>query len=316
VEELMHPAAVRIVEVSPRDGLQAEARIVPAATKIALIERLADAGLPAVEATSFVSPRRLPQLADGGEVLRGLRRRPGVAYPVLVPNLRGLEEALAAGAREVAVFGSATERFSQENLHCSIGESLARFAPVVRRARDAGVAVRGYVSCVVACPYEGPVTPAQAAAMAKALWELGCGEISLGDTIGKGTPETIRRMIEACAAVVPVARLAGHYHDTFGMAVANVLASLELGVATFDGSVAGLGGCPYAPGAAGNVATEELVWLFEGMGIATGVDLAKLIAAGRFAAEAVGARNRSRVAEALGAAPDGIPASSPTEREG
>lgn len=293
------PAAARIVEVGPRDGLQAEARVVPTATKVALIERLADAGLRVVEATSFVSPARIPQLADAAEVLRDLRRRTGVAYPVLVPNLRGLDAALAVGAREVAVFGAATESFSQHNIHCSIAESLARFAPVVERARAAGVPVRGYVSCVVACPYEGPVPPARAAEMAKALWELGCQEISLGDTVGRGNPASIRRMIEACAAAVPLDRLAGHYHDTFGMAVANVLASLELGMASFDASVAGLGGCPYAPGAAGNVATEELVWLLEGMGIATGVDLPRLVEAGRFAAAAAGAANRSRVSEAL-----------------
>jgi hydroxymethylglutaryl-CoA lyase len=292
--------SVRIVEVSPRDGLQAEARLVPAATKIALIERLADAGLRTVEAASFVSPRWVPQLADGAEVLRGIRRRPGVAYPVLVPNLRGLEEALAAGAREIAIFGSASETFSKRNINCSIAESLARFGPVVERARGAGVRVRGYLSCVVACPYEGPIDPKRAAAAAKGLWDLGCEELSLGDTIGKGNPETVRWMLEACAAVIPVERLAAHFHDTYGMAVANVLASYEQGVRTFDGSVAGLGGCPYAPGAAGNVATEELVWLFEGMGISTGVDLEKLVAAGRFAAEAVGAPNRSRVAAAMG----------------
>jgi hydroxymethylglutaryl-CoA lyase len=294
--------AVRIVEVSPRDGLQAEARIVPTATKIALVERLADAGLSTVEVTSFVSPRRIPQLADAAEVLRGIRRRPGVAYPVLVPNLRGLDEALAAGAREIAVFGSASETFSQRNIHCTIAESLKRFEPVVERARVERVRVRGYLSCVVACPYEGPIAPKQAAAGAKALWELGCDELSLGDTVGRGNPETIRWMIEACAGVVPIANLAGHYHDTFGMAVANVLASLELGVTVFDGSVAGLGGCPYAPGAAGNVATEDLAWLFQGMGIPTGIDLEKLVAAGRFAAEAVGAPNRSRVAAAMAAA--------------
>jgi len=299
------PRAVRIVEVGPRDGLQAEARVVPTATKVALIEQLAEAGLTVIEATSFVSPRRVPQLADAAEVLRALRRRPGVAYPVLVPNLRGLDEALAAGAREVAVFGSATERFSQANLHCSIAESLARFAPVVARARAEGLWVRGYVSCAVACPWEGPVPPARAAEMAKALWELGCEEISLGDTIGKGNPASVRRMIEACGAAVPIERLAGHFHDTFGMAVANVLASLELGIATFDASTAGLGGCPYAPGAAGNVATEELVWLLDGMGIATGVDLARLAAAGRLAAEAAGTVNRSRVAEALAARASG-----------
>jgi hydroxymethylglutaryl-CoA lyase len=300
-------SSVRIVEVSPRDGLQAEARVVPAATKIALIERLVDAGLKTVEATSFVSPRWVPQLADGAEVLRGVRRAPGVAYPVLVPNLRGLEEALAAGAREIAVFGAASETFSQRNINCSIAESLARFAPVVARARAEGMRVRGYLSCAVACPYEGPIAPRRAALAAKALWELGCDELSLGDTIGAGNPDTIRWMIEACAVAVPIDRLAGHYHDTYGMAVANVLASLELGVTTFDGSVAGLGGCPYAPGAAGNVATEELAWLFEGMRIATGVDLGKLIAAGRFAAEAVGAPNRSRVAAAFAASPSRPP---------
>jgi hydroxymethylglutaryl-CoA lyase len=288
------------VEVSPRDGLQAEARLVPAATKIALIERLVDAGLRTVEATSFVSPRRVPQLADGAEVLQGLQRRPGVAYPVLVPNLRGLEAALAAGAREIAIFGSASETFSQRNIHCSIAESLARFEPVVERARQEGVRVRGYLSCVVACPYEGPIAPKAAAAGAKRLWEVGCEELSLGDTVGKGNPETVRWMIEACAAVVPIERLAGHFHDTYGMAIANVTAAHRLGVTTFDGSVAGLGGCPYAPGAAGNVATEELVWLFEQMGFQTGVDLGKLVAAGRFAAEAVGAPNRSRVAAAMG----------------
>lgn len=292
-------STVRLVEVSPRDGLQAEPRVVPAATKIALVERLAAAGLPVVETTSFVSPRRIPQLADGAEVLRGIRRRPGVEYPVLVPNLRGYEEAIAAGAREIAVFGSASETFSQRNIHCSIAESLERFAPVVERARKEGVRVRGYLSCVVACPYEGPIDPRKAAAGAKALWELGCEEISLGDTVGKGNPETVRWMLEACAAAVPVDRLAGHFHDSYGMAVANVLASFQMGVTTFDGSVAGLGGCPYAPGAAGNVATEELVWLFEGMGVTTGVDLATLVEAGRFAAEAVGAPNRSRVAGAM-----------------
>ena len=291
---------VRIVEVSPRDGLQAEARIVPTAAKIALVEKLADAGLPVVEATSFVSPRRIPQLADAAEVLRGITRKPGVSYPVLVPNLRGLDDALAVGAREIAIFGSASECFSQRNLHCSIAESLRRFEPVVERARVERLHVRGYLSCVVACPYEGPIDPRRAAEGAKALWELGCDELSLGDTIGKGNPESVRWMIEACAGVVPVDRLAGHFHDTYGLAVANVLAALELGVSTFDGSVAGLGGCPYAPGAAGNVATEELVWLFEGMGIPTGVDLEKLVAAGRFAAEAVGAPNRSRVAAAMG----------------
>lgn len=299
------PATVRIVEVSPRDGLQAEARVVPAATKIELIGRLADAGLRVVEATSFVSPARIPQLADAGEVLRGILRRPGVEYPVLVPNLRGLEDALAAGAREIAVFGAATETFSEKNIHCSIAESLARFESVVARAKAEGLRVRGYLSCAVACPYEGPVAPRRAAAAAKALWELGCDELSLGDTVGKGNPETVRWMVEACAAVVPLERLAGHFHDTYGMAIANVLASHELGVAIFDGSVAGLGGCPYAPGAAGNVATEELVWLFEGMGIATGVNLPRLIAAGRFAAEAVGAPNRSRVAAAMGGAAGG-----------
>jgi hydroxymethylglutaryl-CoA lyase len=295
------PERVRIVEVGPRDGLQNEARAVPTAVKLELIERLAQAGLRAIEATAFVSPKWVPQMADHAEVLAGIRRHPGVVYPVLVPNLQGYEAARAAGATEIAVFGAASETFSQKNINCSIAQSLARFRPVVERARAAGVAVRGYVSCVLGCPYEGEVAPAAVAAVAAALFEMGCDEVSLGDTIGAGTPGKARAMIEAVAARVPVARLAGHYHDTYGMAAANIYASLQAGVAVFDASVAGLGGCPYSPGASGNVATEDVVYLLQGLGIESGVDLEKLAAAGAFICSALGREPASRVARALAA---------------
>src|SRR5574341_2451596 len=240
------PRQVRIVEVGPRDGLQNEKREVPTKVKLELIERLADAGLPAVEATAFVSPKWIPQMADHAEVLEGIRRKPGVSYPVLTPNLKGFEAAHAAGAPEVAIFGAASEAFSMKNINCSIAESLERFRPVAEAARAANVKVRGYISCVLGCPYEGEVPPAKVAAVAAALHDMGCYEISLGDTIGVGTPGRTKAMIEAVAARVPIAKLAGHYHDTYGQALANIYASMELGVATFDSSVAGLGGCPYA----------------------------------------------------------------------
>ncbi|MRD72086.1 hydroxymethylglutaryl-CoA lyase [Rhodocyclus tenuis] len=300
------PRRVRLVEVGPRDGLQNEATPVATAVKIELIERLADAGLPAVEATSFVSPKWVPQMADAGDVLRAVlaspRRRPGVDFPVLTPNLRGFEAALAAGAREVAIFAAASERFSQSNINCSIADSLARFAPLADAAKAHGLRLRGYVSCVVGCPYEGAVAPAQVAAVVRELAALGCYEISLGDTIGVGTPRAVQRMIEACAAVVPVERLAGHYHDTYGMAVANVYASLELGVATFDAAIGGLGGCPYAAGASGNVATEDLVYLLHGLGIATGVDMDLLLDAGTFILAHLRREPLSKAARALLAA--------------
>lgn len=296
-----HPSAVRLVEVGPRDGLQNEATLVPTEVKVELIERLADAGLPAVEATSFVSPKWVPQMADAADVMARIRRKPGVSYPVLVPNLKGLEAAIAARAEEVAVFGAATESFSRRNINCSIDESLDRFAPVCEQALAAGLRVRGYVSVVLGCPYEGAVAPEAVAHVSKRLYAMGCYEVSLGDTTGMGTPARAQRMIEAVAKHVPVDRLAGHYHDTFGQALANIVASMDLGVATFDCSVAGLGGCPYSPGATGNVATEDVLYLLDGLGVQTGVDMTKLAEAGRFICEALGRQNASRAGRALAA---------------
>jgi isopropylmalate/homocitrate/citramalate synthase len=293
------PRRVRIVEVGPRDGLQNEPRSVPTAVKVELIERLADAGLPAVEATAFVSPKWVPQMADHSDVLKALRRKPGVSYPVLVPNMQGFEAAAAAGAEEIAVFGAASETFSRKNINASIAESLGRFVPVAEAARAKGIRVRGYISCVVGCPYEGEVKPGAVAEVAKRLDAMGCYEISLGDTIGVGTPGKVKRMIDTVARDVPVGRLAVHLHDTYGQALANLYAALELGVATADSSVAGLGGCPYAKGASGNVATEDVVYLLDGLGIETGVDLAKLYEAGRFICDALGREPASKVAMAL-----------------
>lgn len=296
------PERVTIVEVGPRDGLQNEATPIATATKLELIARLRAAGLPVIEVTAFVSPKWVPQMADHAELLATLMRDADAAaprYPVLVPNLKGLDAALAAGAREIAVFTAASESFCRKNINCSIQESLERFAPVIERARAAGVAVRGYVSCVVGCPYEGAIAPQAVARVAKALWELGCREISLGDTIGVSTPDTIERMLAAVAAEVPMDRLAGHFHDTYGMAVANVVAAWQMGVATFDASVGGLGGCPYAPGAAGNVATEALVYLFERMGVATGVALEPLVDTAWWISAQLGRTPNSRVALAL-----------------
>ena len=268
--------------MGPRDGLQNESGTVPTAVKLELIDRLADAGLTAIESTAFVSPKWIPQMADHTEVLKGIRRRPGVTYPVLTPNLKGFEAALAAGATEVAIFGAASESFSKKNINCSIAESLERFQPVAEAAARNNVRVRGYVSCVVGCPYEGDIAPAKVAEVSKALFDMGCYEVSLGDTIGVGTPRKTQAMIEAVAKVVPVGKLAGHYHDTFGQSLANIYASLELGVATFDSSVAGLGGCPYAAGASGNVATEDVLYMLQGLGIETGVDLDKVAATGEW----------------------------------
>ena len=293
------PRKVRIVEVSPRDGLQNEARRVPTEVKIELIHRLAEAGLPAVEAAAFVSAKWVPQMSDGAQVMAGLRRKPGVAYPVLVPNLQGFEAACAAGAEEIAVFGAASETFSRRNINCSIAQSLERFAPVVKAARARKMRVRGYISCAAGCPYEGEVKPQAVAAVAEKLYEMGCYEISLGDTIGVATPGKIRRMIEAVAARVPVEKLAGHYHDTYGQALANIYASLELGVKTFDSSVAGLGGCPYAKGATGNVATEDVIYMFDGLGIDTGVDLMKVLRTGQFICSELGREPSSKAARAM-----------------
>jgi len=274
------PASVHIVDVGPRDGLQNEKGEVPTAIKLELIERLADAGLQSVEATAFVSPKWIPQMADHTEVLERIRRKPGVSYPVLTPNLKGFEAAKAAGATEVAVFGAASESFSKKNINCSIAESLERFRPVVDAAKSASIRVRGYISCVVECPYEGQVKPEKVAEVAGALYDMGCYEVSLGDTIGAGTPRKTQSMIEACMKRVPAQKLAGHYHDTYGQALANIYASMELGVATFDSSVSGLGGCPYAKGASGNVATEDVVYMLHGLGIETGIDLDKLVETG------------------------------------
>jgi hydroxymethylglutaryl-CoA lyase len=290
---------VRIVEVGPRDGLQNEPRAVPTAVKLELIERLAEAGLPAVEATAFVSPRWVPQMADHAEVLERIRRKPGVSYPVLTPNLKGFEAARAASATEVAIFGAASEAFSKKNINCSIAESLKRFRPVAEAAGEADIKVRGYVSCVLGCPYEGEIKPERVADVAAALYEMGCYEVSLGDTIGVGTPAKAQAMIEACARRVPMERLAGHYHDTYGQALANIYASLELGVRTFDASVAGLGGCPYAAGASGNVATEDVVYMLHGLGHDTGIDLDRLVTTGAWISQVLNREYGSKAGKAL-----------------
>ncbi len=294
-----YPTSVRLFEVGPRDGLQNEKAAVPTALKIELIERLAAAGLKAIEATAFVSPKWVPRMADHAEVMAGVARREGVAYSALTPNLKGFETALAAGVDEVAVFGAASETFSRKNINCSIAESLDRFAPVCEAATARGVPVRGYVSCVLGCPYEGDVAPAKVAELARALSAMGCGVIGLGDTIGVGTPRKARAVVEAVAADVPVERIAVHFHDTYGQALANILAVLELGVATVDAAVAGLGGCPYAAGASGNVATEDVVYMLDGMGIETGVDLAALVETAWFISDALGREPASRVARAM-----------------
>jgi isopropylmalate/homocitrate/citramalate synthase len=293
------PAAVELVEVGPRDGLQNEPQSLPAAVKVALIERLAEAGCRVIEAGAFVSAKWVPQMADTGKVLAALERRPGVRYPVLVPNLKGFERALAAGVEEVAVFGAASETFTQRNINCSISESLERFRPVCEQARAAGLRVRGYVSCALGCPYEGAVPVAQVVEVAAALHDMGCAEVSLGDTIGVGTPLRARAMVEAVAAAVPPERLAVHFHDTYGQALANILACLETGIATVDAAVAGLGGCPYARGASGNVASEDVVYMLNGLGIETGIDLERLAAAGALICDALGRSPASKVALAL-----------------
>jgi isopropylmalate/homocitrate/citramalate synthase len=307
------PARVTVVEVGPRDGLQNESTPVDTATRLALIRALSEAGLPAVEAGAFVSPKWVPQMAGTAELLAGLPRGTGTRFSVLVPNAKGWAAAQEAGVGrpesaggvpvgEVAVFGAASETFSQRNINCGIAESLARFRPVVEGARAAGLRVRGYVSCVLGCPYEGTVPPARVAEVAAELAGLGCDEVSLGDTIGVGTPGQAAAMLETVAERVPLARLAVHFHDTYGQALANVHACLERGVATVDSAVAGLGGCPYARGASGNLATEDLLYMLHGLGIATGVDLPKVAAAGRDISAALGRAPASKVARALAAA--------------
>ena len=290
---------IKIVEVGPRDGLQNEKQPIDVDTKVGLIERLVAAGVTHIEAASFVSPKWVPQMAGSADVMARVPRVPGVHYSALTPNLKGLEAALEAGCDEVAVFGAASEAFSQRNINCSIRESLERFRSVIETATAAGVPVRGYVSCVLGCPYEGPIAPEKVVDVALVLREMGCHEISLGDTIGRGTPSSTSAMLEACLRQIPVAHLAGHFHDTYGMAIANITASLGLGLRTFDSSVSGLGGCPYAAGASGNVATEDVVYLLQGMGYDTGVDLPKLAEAGRFISKALGRDTSSRVARAM-----------------
>ena len=292
------PSKVRIVEVGPRDGLQNEKAIVPTATKIELIERLSDTGLQTIEATSFVSPKWVPQLADATDVYTAIRKNPGVRYPVLVPNMQGYERARAVGVSEIAVFTAASEAFNRKNINASIDESIERFMPIMARAKSDGVAVRGYVSTVLGCPYQGDVPVGDVVRVAKRLYDLGCYEISLGDTIGIGTPTKAKAMLDAVAHEVPMDALAVHFHDTRGQALANILACLELGVAVIDSSVSGTGGCPYANGASGNVATEDVAYMLHGMGIDTGIDLDKLVATGRWLSGVLARENGSKVGKA------------------
>ena len=295
----MIPSSVRVVEVGPRDGLQNESSAVSVESRVQLINALTHAGLKSIEVGSFVSPKWVPQMANTDAVVAQLPQRNGISYPVLVPNLKGLEAALAAGAREIAVFVAASESFSQRNINCSIQESLTRVHPVINTARERGLKVRGYVSCVLGCPYEGEVAAEQVARVSTALFEFGCYEISLGDTIVVGTPRKAHDLIRQLSQQVPISNLAVHFHDTYGQALANVLASLELGIAVVDSSVAGLGGCPYAAGATGNLATEDLVYMLNGMGIHTGVDLDKVAEAGWCISDTLGRAPQSKVSVAL-----------------
>ncbi len=297
----MIPRKVKLVEVGPRDGLQNEKTPIDAATKIALIDLLSATGLSAIEAGAFVSPKWVPQMADTDKVMAGIKRKPGVSYPVLVPNLQGLDAAMKADVTEIAIFGAASESFSRKNINCSIAESLERFRPVAAKAIAAGIKVRGYISCVLGCPYEGEIAVSAVANVAAQLRAMGCYEISLGDTIGVGTPAKARAMVDAVAAVVPRERLAIHFHDTWGQALANILACLEAGIATVDSAVAGLGGCPYAKGASGNVASEDVIYMLDGLGVETGVDFAALAAAGRFISDRLGRPPGSKAAQAQAA---------------
>lgn len=293
------PKKVRLVEVGPRDGLQNEKQPISVADKVRLVDDLSAAGLGYIEVGSFVSPKWVPQMAGSAEVFAGITYRPGVTYAALAPNMKGFEAALEAGVKEVAVFAAASEAFSQKNINCSIAESLERFVPLMDAARANGIRVRGYISCVLGCPYEGEVPAEQVAAIAAQLDAMGCYEVSLGDTIGTGTAGATRHLFEVVGAKVPRERLAGHFHDTYGQAVANVHAGLLEGIAVFDSSVAGLGGCPYAKGATGNVATEDLLYLLNGMGIETGIDMDRLVDAGQRICTVLGKENGSRVARAL-----------------
>ena len=292
------PQKVRLVEVGPRDGLQNEAQLISIADKVQLVDELTASGLSHIEVGSFVSPKWVPQMAGSSEVFAQIQREQGVTYAALTPNLRGFEDALAAGVKEVAVFAAASEAFSQCNINCSISESLERFAPIMEAARLYGIKVRGYVSCVLGCPYEGEIAPQQVAGVSRELIDMGCYEVSLGDTIGTGTPGATRTLLNVVAGQIPRGKLAGHFHDTYGQALANIYASLLEGIEVFDSSVAGLGGCPYAKGASGNVASEEVLYMLQGLGIETGVDLDRLITAGQRISSVLGRANGSRVAKA------------------
>lgn len=296
---LNFPRFVKIVEVGPRDGLQNESTIIPASVKIDFINRLAETGLKSIEATSFVSPKWIPQLADQQEVYLGIKKVPGVSFPVLIPNVTGLENALAVGVKEIAVFTTPSEQFSQRNTHCSVAQSLQRIKEVITVAKENNVRVRGYLSCVLGCPYEGEMAPEKVSSLAETLLNLGCEEISLGDTIGIGTPIKTKQMLECVLQKVPLEKVAVHFHDTYGQALVNIYVALQCGIHIVDSSVAGLGGCPYAKGASGNVATEDVVYMLQGMGIETGVDLRKLITTGRFISEIVGRPVHSKASQAI-----------------
>ena len=293
------PSRVRMFEVGPRDGLQNEPVTITTETKIELIDILSGTGLSTIEVGSFVSAKWVPQMADTAGVLKGIRQRPGISYPVLTPNLKGFEHARAAGAREVAIFGAATDSFSQANINCSIDESLERFAPVCEAAAKLNIRVRGYVSCVLGCPYEGAVDPHQVAAVAKQIYDLGCYEISLGDTIGVGTPGKVETMIQTVSRSIPIEKLSVHFHDTHGQALANILAALQCGISGVDSAVSGLGGCPYADGASGNVASEDVLYMLNGLEIETGVDMGALLEASAFISKALAHPPASKVARAL-----------------
>ena len=294
-----YPTRVKLIDVGPRDGLQNEKMPVPAEVKVALVQRLQDAGLQEIEVTSYVSPKWVPQMADNHAVMAGIERRPGVRYSVLTPNLKGFEAALPDRPDEIVVFGSASEAFSQKNINCSIAESIERFAPVVEAARAAGIAVRGAMSCTVGCPYEGEIAPSRVDYLARLMKGIGVERVDVADTIGVGTPRKVQAAIEATQRHFHIDHISGHFHDTYGQALSNTLAALELGVWNFQSSVAGLGGCPYAKGATGNVATEDVVFLLHGMGIETGIDLDALVDAGQFISEQLGRPSNSRVARAL-----------------
>ncbi len=295
------PRQVKLIEVGPRDGLQNEPQTIPVAVKIALIDRLTQAGFPNIEAASFVSPKWVPQMATSSEVMAGIQRKQGVIYSALVPNMKGFDAALAAGVNEIVIFGAASEAFSQKNINCSIAESIERFREVVQAAKDNGLRLRGAVSCALGCPYQGEVTPQATADVVARLRDLGCDEIDIADTIGVGTPRQVQAAIEQTAKEFPIERLSGHFHDTYGQALANIYASLEMGISIFHSSVAGLGGCPYAKGATGNVSTEDVLYLLNGLGIETGVDLDAVVEAGQYISGFLGRAPVSRAGNAMAA---------------